>query len=148
VFSDFLSFGRGDIFCPGHFSKNYFSSNFYRSQGNSQISKFYISGAITPWPCLLAGNIIDTIFKIDTLIMTSIKLGSNQFNSFRAEDVFKSYDGQQHVTAKSYVSMMDFLVLIVMVMMECQKPLYVMVLLFLFKDGCGIGMRSQNQKMC
>jgi hypothetical protein len=103
VFSDFLSFGRGDIFCPGHFSKNYFSSNFYRSQGNSQISKFYISGAITPWPCLLAGNIIDTIFKIDTLIMTSIKLGSNQFNSFRAEDVFKSYDGQQHVTAKSYV---------------------------------------------
>jgi len=34
------------------------------------------------------------------------------------------------------------------VMMECQKPLYVMVLLFLFKDGCGIGMRSQNQKMC
>jgi hypothetical protein len=25
VFSDFLSFGRGDIFCPGHFSKNYFS---------------------------------------------------------------------------------------------------------------------------
>ena len=39
--------------------------------------------------------------------------------------------------------MMDFLVLIVMVMMECQKPLYVMVLLFLFKDGCGIGMRRE-----